>query len=77
MNEDKIIEEYLNAQLLCVGNLRDGSQIIKSIFEKLYPQNPHFRTSDIIQFLNDNPSLKNLNQGVTQRRLSSWDKFNN
>ena len=35
MNEDKIIEEYLNAQLLCVGNLRDGSQIIKSIFEKL------------------------------------------
>ena len=52
-------------------------QLIKSIFEKLYPQNPHFRTGDIIQFLNDNPSLKKLNQDVTQRRLSSWDKFTN
>ena len=35
MNEDKIIEEYLNAQILCVGNLREVSQIIKNIFEKL------------------------------------------
>ena len=52
-------------------------QLIKGIFEKLYPQNPHFRTNDVIQFLNDNPSLKSLNQDVTQRRLSSWDKFNN
>ena len=35
MNEDKIIEEYLNAQILCVANLREVSQIIKNIFEKL------------------------------------------
>ena len=35
MNEDKIIEDYLNAQLSCVGNLREVSQIIKNIFEKL------------------------------------------
>ncbi len=52
-------------------------ELIKTIFEKLYPENPHFRTSDIIEFLNDNPTLKNLNHGVTQRRLSSWDKFKN
>ena len=35
MNEDKIIEDYLNAQLSCVGNLREVSQILKNIFEKL------------------------------------------
>ncbi len=35
MNEDKIVEDYLNAQLSCLGNLREASQIIKNIFEKL------------------------------------------
>ena len=35
MNENKIVEDYLSAQLLCVGNLRESSQIIKNIFQKL------------------------------------------
>ena len=48
-----------------------------NIFEGLYPQDPHFGTLKIIEFLNNNPSLKDLNKDVVQRRLSSWDKFNN
>ena len=35
MNENKIVEDYLSAQLSCVGNLRESSQIIKNIFQKL------------------------------------------
>lgn len=52
-------------------------QLIKIIFEKLYPKNPHFLTHDVIEFLNQNPQLKKLNKDVTQRRLSSWNKFEN
>ena len=52
-------------------------ELIKNIFEGLYPQDPHFGTLKIIEFLNNNPSLKDLNKDVVQRRLSSWDKFNN
>ena len=35
MNENKIVEDYLSAQLSCIGNLRESSQIIKNIFQKL------------------------------------------
>ena len=50
-------------------------KLVEKIFESLYRQNPHFRTEDIIKFLDDNPRLKNLNKNVLQRRLSSWEKF--
>ncbi len=61
---------------LVVDEERDF-ELIKNIFEGLYPQDPHFGTLKIIEFLNNNPSLKDLNKDVVQRRLSSWDKFNN
>ena len=35
MNENKIVEDYLSAQLSCIGYLRESSQIIKNIFQKL------------------------------------------
>jgi len=52
-------------------------ELVKTIFENIYPKNSHFRTIDIIKFLNKNPNLKNLNKNVAQRRLSSWNKFPN
>ena len=35
MIENKIVEDYLNAQMSCVSNLKESSQIIKDIFQKL------------------------------------------
>lgn len=61
---------------LVVDEERDF-ELVKTIFEELYPQNPHFRTQEIVEFLNKNPNLKNLNKDVAQRRLSSWNKFQN
>jgi len=41
--------------------------VTKSIYESLYPNNPYFLLSDIIEFLKKNPSLAESNRGVHRR----------
>ncbi len=50
-------------------------ELVKTVFENLYPINNNFRASDVIKFLNSNPQVRNLNKHVIQRRLAAWDKF--
>ncbi|TLX79092.1 MAG: spore coat biosynthesis protein F [Thaumarchaeota archaeon] len=50
-------------------------ELVKTVFENLYPTNNNFRASDVIKFLNSNLQVRNLNKHVIQRRLAAWDKF--
>lgn len=50
-------------------------ELVKKVFENLYPSNNNFTTADIIKFLNSNPQVRSLNKHVVQRRLPTWDKF--
>ena len=61
--------------LLSANNHYDFD-LIKIIFEELYPKNPTFQTLEIINFLNNHPNLVNINKDIKQKRLSSWKKFN-
>ena len=80
-------EKYKIAPLPCPHELnfpdlrlvvdeQNDFDLIKIIFENLYPFNPNFDTINVIKFLNSNPKLKNLNKHVVQKRLAAWDKFN-
>jgi len=49
--------------------------LMKIIFERLYPSNPQFRLEDVIRFLKENPSSASLNKDVVQRKLPGWEKL--
>ena len=42
-------------------------QLIKTVFEQLYPVNPDFRTLDVIEFMDANPEVRDLNKGIVQQ----------
>lgn len=42
-------------------------ELVKTVFEKLYPGNPQFTLKDIIQLLDSEPALKALNQQIQQK----------
>jgi len=44
-------------------------ELIKNIYEGLYPKNPEFGCRDIIDFINSNRDLLELNRGVIRRKL--------
>ena len=79
-------EIYKIAQLPCPPELnypnirltvdeQKDFDLIKIIFENLYPTNPNFSASDAIKFLNSNPDIRDLNKDVMQKKLESWSKF--
>jgi spore coat polysaccharide biosynthesis protein SpsF len=39
-------------------------QVIKSVFDELYPQNPDFTMNDVILWLNKNPQIKKINSNI-------------
>lgn len=43
-------------------------EVIKIIFEKLYPSNPKFTAVDAIKFLNSNPQILEINKNIIQKR---------
>ena len=43
-------------------------QIIKKIFEELYPLNNDFSAGDIIEYLDKNPKVKNINKNCVQQK---------
>lgn len=44
----------------------DYKMIVK-VFAALYPQNPNFRTRDILRYLESHPEVKNINAGCEQK----------
>jgi spore coat polysaccharide biosynthesis protein SpsF len=49
--------------------------VVKTIFEKLYPINKDFSAIEVVNFLNSNPNILDINKHVVQRTLPAWDKF--
>jgi len=45
-------------------------QVIKTVFETLYPMNPAFTAKEVIRFLNAHPEVLKLNQYIVQRTYS-------
>jgi len=80
------VEKYTVAPLPCpkelnfpeisltVDQIKDF-ELIKKIFEALYPINNTFNTHDVIKFLNENPRIKEINSDVIRKRLTAWKKF--
>ncbi len=51
---------------LCVDTVEDF-ELIRRIFEALYPQNPYFTIGDILAFLKTRPELRQINAHVEQK----------
>jgi len=49
--------------------------LMKIIFEKLYPADQNFSTIKVIELLNSNPNLSEINKHVIQKKLSAWDQL--
>lgn len=49
-------------------DMPEDYELIKLVFENLYPQNPRFLLGDVIELLEKNPRLKELNAHVQQKR---------
>jgi spore coat polysaccharide biosynthesis protein SpsF len=45
-------------------------QLVTHIYEALYPSNPAFSLTDILDFLKDNPKLLAINQHIVQKAVS-------
>ncbi len=79
-------EKYKITALPCPKNLNipnlrftvdeySDFQVVKQIFENLYPKDPNFTAHDIVNFLDEYPEVRDLNKNVIQKRLQVWDKF--
>ncbi|MCD1260835.1 glycosyltransferase family protein [Paenibacillus athensensis] len=47
---------------------REDYELIKTIFEALYPKNPAFTLFDIVLYLQNQPELLSLNQHIAQKK---------
>jgi spore coat polysaccharide biosynthesis protein SpsF len=64
-------KEHHNPELYLEVDTQSDFEVIQTIIEALYPDNPNFSTVDIINFVNKNPSLIQKSQ-ETERR---WKTF--
>lgn len=46
-------------------------ELIKSVFDALYPETPEFNALEIFEFLDENPEIRDLNKHVRQRTYRS------
>lgn len=63
-----IQEKDFNEIRLTVDTPEDF-ELIKRLFEKLYPVNPEFVLSDILDVLKENPSWLEINKEIVQKKL--------
>lgn len=50
---------------------KEDFNVVTSIYEALYPKNPNFNLSQIIEFMSQNKDLSELNQNIPRR----WKQF--
>lgn len=76
-------EKYKIASLPCPTELnyphlrftvdeKEDFELIKTIYENLYPMNPTFSAAEAIRFLNSHPQLIEINKNIVQRKLPKW-----
>ena len=79
-------KKYRIASFPCPKNLRYPNlrlvvdeykdfELVKAVFEYLYPSNKNFSTIDVIEYLNSHPKIRDMNKHVMQRTLPKWDKL--
>jgi spore coat polysaccharide biosynthesis protein SpsF len=65
--ESGLAEQYWNLRLTV--DTPEDFALISAIYEGLYPRNPAFALSDVIQFLDQRPELLKLNSDVRQKAV--------
>jgi len=60
--------EYRRSDMRVTLDYPQDYEVIRSVFEALYPSNPKFTASDIIDYLDANPHIKDLNKDCVQKR---------
>lgn len=61
---------YKRKDIRLTMDTEEDYQVIKAVFDALYPKNPKFTAEDIINFLDNNPAIYEINQKVVQRTYS-------
>lgn len=62
-------DELLLPDLRLTLDEKDDYELIRTIFEALYPKNPRFGYADILHLLSTNPNLKGINTHVLQKTI--------
>lgn len=65
--ESKLDERYWDLRLTV--DTKEDFDLIKNIFEELYPHNPSFNLDDILNYLDHNPQLLNINKHIEQKQV--------
>jgi len=65
--------DYPNLRLV-VDQISDF-ELVRIVFENLYPIDKCFSAVNVIEFLNSNPKIRDLNKYVKQRTLPKWNEL--
>jgi len=65
--ESDLLKKYWDIRLTV--DTEEDFQLIKAIFEVLYPQNPGFTIGDIIDLLEKNKDLLDINKNIHQKKV--------
>ena len=61
---------YNRSDIRLTLDYKEDFQVIKNIFENLYPQNSYFSALDIISYLDNNNEIKNINAECSQAKYN-------
>ena len=53
---------------ICV-DMKEDYEVIRRIYEALYPKKPDFNAYDIMKFLKDNPEVAKINERIQQKKV--------
>lgn len=61
--------EVKNPDLRLTLDTREDFELIKTIFERLYPNNPNFSIGDVMKLLRDHPEFAEVNRNIRQKAV--------
>lgn len=70
----KVGKPYNRSDIRLTLDYIEDYLVIKKVYEHLYPINPNFDARKIIEFLDKNPSMKELNSNCVQKKYT-YDKI--
>jgi len=65
--ESDLPEKFWDARLTV--DTREDFELIKAIFESLYPSNPAFTLEDIVDLIEKRPDLLSINRNIRQKKV--------
>jgi len=61
-------KKYNRSDIRLTLDYPEDYEVIKSVFEALYPLNPDFTADDIVSYLDENKKIKSLNKNCVQQK---------